>query len=90
MYPDKPEMDFPCSCPVKERKNVWSDVTGVHVRFCPMCGERRESFYSPTMLWKETGRGEAGEPMPKHVADALRQGNAQRKAGVSVRNPLVP
>lgn len=67
MYPDNPAMDFDCPCPIRERKNVWSDVTGVHVRFCPLCNERREQFYKPTLKWEKTGRGLKGEPMPDYL-----------------------
>lgn len=82
MYPNRPEMDFDCGCPILDRKNVWNDVTGVHVRYCPLCGERREQFYEPTVKWSDTGRG--AEPEPKHITDA------RVKAGLlrgTVRNP---
>lgn len=67
MYPKNPEMDFDCGCPIYERKNVWSDITGVHVRYCPMCGNRAEQVYEPTVTWESTGRGLTGEPIPPYV-----------------------
>lgn len=67
MYPKNPEMNFECGCSILVRKNIWSDITGVHVVYCPICGDRSEEVYEPTLRWEETGRGLAGEPIPAHV-----------------------
>lgn len=47
MYPSNPKMDFECDCPLVVRKNIWNDIKGIHVRYCPMCNERREQSYKP-------------------------------------------
>lgn len=87
MYPDIKEMDFECTCAILQRKNVWSDVTGVHVRYCPMCGERRASYYEPSLRWEETGRG--GEPMPPYMVSALAKAELER-AKMRAAHKVVP
>ena len=79
MYPDNPKMDFDCTCPIRERKNVWNDITGVHIRFCPMCGERRSQDYEPSAVWEDTGRGLTGEPMPNYLAKQKGDADKRRK-----------
>ena len=67
MYPVNPDMDFDCPCPVRERKNIWNNITGTHVRYCPVCTANAVQYYKPTERWDETGRGLAGEPMPDYL-----------------------
>lgn len=78
MYPENKDMEFDCPCPIRQRKNVWNDITGVHVRFCPMCNERREQYYEPKMEWADTGRG--SEPMPAYLRRDMKNADEWRGA----------
>ena len=77
MYPEIAEMDFVCGCPIFMRKNVWHDGTGVHVRFCPMCNERRTSYYEPSVALDPRA--------PKHITGAKAKADAERD-----KMPVVP
>ena len=73
MYPQyDPGLEFECDCPVKTRKNVWNDVTGIAVRYCPMCNERRSIDYQPTEEWPDD------KPMPDDIRRAKAAADVRR------------
>ncbi len=81
MYPQNdPRLDFDCDCPILQRKNVWNDITGVVVRYCPMCNTSATVDYIPTEKWEDTGRGKAGEAMPAQLVARMKAADARRKA----------
>ncbi len=73
MYPNKdPKLEFECTCTIPVRKNVWNDIIGSVVRYCPTCGERAELDYEPTEQWP------AGKPMPADIKKGKEKAAARR------------
>lgn len=75
-----PRLDFECDCDVTVRKNYMNRITGVAIRACPICGDKKQVDFTPTEKWEETGQGKAGRPMPPHIAKAKTKADARRKA----------
>ena len=86
-FPETTAMDFTCDCPIDNHKNVWDDVAGVRVRYCPTCLEQRVQYYTPTERWEDTGRGAAGDPIPADRQIKIDAAAVKRAAGVVVENP---
>ncbi len=86
-FPETSEMEFDCGCALCSHKNIWNDVAGVRIRYCPSCGEQRVQYYEPTEAWEDTGRGKAGVAMSAVQQAKCDAATAKRAAGVTVENP---
>ena len=73
-----PRLDFDCDCDVTVRKNYMNPITGVAIRVCPICGDKRQYDFTPTEQWADTGRGQAGQPMPAHIKKAKDKADKRR------------